>query len=209
MMPQEQAATQDPRHESASRRVHDVLRSAIERMPTPDVEELAGNLEEIVNEVPVGSPQIPLVRVLAGGRDFNSHERFELETASLLQYFMRRRELLRESLTTREVSRLLNVSRQTPHDRVEKGSLVAVLDHGTLRFPVWQFDSEGPDGVIEGLPGVLRSLQVSPLAKISWLTTPNNALRIHTKDSDITPLAALKSRQIQRVIELARGVGTT
>jgi hypothetical protein len=209
MMPQEQATTQDPRHKSASRRVHDVLRDAIEYMPTQDVEELAGNLEEIMHGEPINSPQGPLIRVLAGGRAFSSRERFELEITSLLQYFMRRRELLRESFTTREVSKLLGVSRQTPHDRVEKGSLVAVLDHGTLRFPIWQFDSEGPDGVMEGLPQVLRALQISPLAKISWLTTPNNVLGIDTKDSGVTPLEALKAGQNQRVVELARGVGAT
>ena len=86
---------------------------------------------------------------------------------------------------------------------------MAVLDHGTLRFPIWQFDSEGPDGVIEGLPQVLRALQVTPLAKISWLTTPNGVLRADSKASDITPLEALRSGQIQRVIELARGVSST
>lgn len=208
-MPQEQATTQNPRHTSASRRVHEVLHRAIERMPTPDVEELAGNLEEIVNEVSIDSAQTPVVRVLTGGRNFTSHERLQREAASLLQYFVRRRELLRESFTTSEVSKLLGVSRQTPHDRVEKRSLVAVLDHGTLRFPIWQFDSEGPDGVIEGLPQVLRALQVSPLAQISWLTTPNSVLHGGPEDSDITPVEALKSGQIQRVMELARGVSTT
>lgn len=86
---------------------------------------------------------------------------------------------------------------------------MAVLDHGTLRFPFWQFDSEGPDGVIEGLPQVLRALQGSPLAQISWLTTPNSVLHRGPEDSGITPLEALKSGQIQRVVELACGVSRT
>jgi hypothetical protein len=208
-MLQQHAATEDPRHESARKRVHEVLRRAIEVLPTQDVEELASNLEELVREEPATSPQAALLRSLAGGRTFSTHEQIELETASLVQYFMRRRELLRESLTTREVGKLLGVSRQTPHDRVEKGSLLAVLDHGTFRFPIWQFDAEGPDGVIEGLPKVLRALKVSQLAKISWLTTPNSVLGTDGERSGVTPLEALKSGQVQRVIELARGVGAT
>jgi hypothetical protein len=208
-MLQQRAATEDARHESAGKRVHEVLRRAIELLPTQDVEELASNLEELVREERAASPKAALLRSLTGGRTFSTHEQVELETASLVQYFMRRRELLRESLTTREVAKLLEVSRQTPHDRVEKGSLLAVLDHGTLRFPIWQFDAEGPDGVIEGLPKVVRALKVSPLAKISWLTTPKSVLSTDGERSGVTPLEALKSGQGQHVIELARGVGTT
>jgi hypothetical protein len=208
-MLQEQATEEDPRHQLAANRIYDVVRRAIEHLPVQDVEALAGKLEEVVREDPLESPQAPLIRSLAGGRVFGSDERFEIETASLVQYFMRRRELLRDSLTTREVSNLLGVSRQTPHDRVEKGSLLAVLDHGTLRFPIWQFDPEGPDGVIQGLPAVVRALQISSLAKISWLTTPHRVLSTDAASSGITPVEALKSGQIQRVIDLARSVGTT
>ena len=58
-MPQEQATTQNPRHESAGRRVYEVLRGAIEHMPTQDVEALAGTLEEIVREEPIGPSRSP------------------------------------------------------------------------------------------------------------------------------------------------------
>jgi hypothetical protein len=208
-MLQEQATEEDPRHQLAAHRIHEVVHRALEHLPAQDVEALAGKLEEVVRGAPPHSSQAPLIRSLAGGRVFSSPERFELETASLVQYFLRRRELLRDSLTTREVSNLLGVSRQTPHDRVEKGSLLAVLDHGTLRFPIWQFDPEGPDGVIPGLPAVVRALQVSSLAKISWLTTPHRVLHADAANSSITPLEALKLGQVQRVIELARSVGTT
>lgn len=208
-MLKEQATGEDPRHQLAANRIHDVVRRAIERLPAQDVEALAGKLEEVVRENPPESPQALLIRSLARGRVFGSRERFELELASLVQYFMRRRELLRDSLTTHEVSNLLGVSRQTPHDRVEKGSLLAVLDHGTLRFPIWQFDSEGPDGVIPGLPTVVRALQVSSLAKISWLTTPHTVLSVDVASPSITPLEARKLGQVQRVTELARSVGTT
>ena len=77
-----------------------------------------------------------------------------------------------------------------------------MLDRGVWRFPVWQFDPSGPDGVIPGLPTVMRTLQLSPLAKMSWLQRANPVL------DGLTPLDALKRGEVQRVLEEAQGVGT-
>ncbi|HET9014241.1 MAG TPA: helix-turn-helix domain-containing protein, partial [Thermomicrobiaceae bacterium] len=112
-----------------------------------------------------------------------------------------RRELLAGALTASQVARLLGTSRQTPHDRLRAGTLVAVLEDGAWRFPAWQFDPNGDNGVVHGLPDVIRALDVSPIAKISWITRPNPLL-----DGD-TPLACLKAGQVARVVALARAVG--
>jgi hypothetical protein len=56
-------------------------------------------------------------------------------------------------------------SRQTVHDRLKVGTLLGVLDQGKWRFPLWQFDVDGPNGVIDGLAQVLQALQVTNLAK--------------------------------------------
>ncbi len=46
-----------------------------------------------------------------------------------------------------------------------------------LRFPSWQFDPAGPDGVLPGLPEVIRALDAMPtLSKIGWLTSPKALL---------------------------------
>ena len=74
-------------------------------------------------------------------------------------------------------------------------------DRGALRFPAWQFDPDGPDGVIADLPRVFRALNVSSLAKVRWLTKPNEML------SGATPLAALKAGRVADVTSLAQGVG--
>jgi allophycocyanin beta subunit len=95
------------------------------------------------------------------GRQLSQEERLELEFSSLLRYFNHRRELLNGALTASQVATLLGTSRQTPHDRVKNGSLLAILDNGVWRFPAWQFDPTGPDGVISGLPEVLRSRVVT------------------------------------------------
>jgi hypothetical protein len=146
-------------------------------------------------------PMPPSVVALSGGRRFGAAERVGLEIDVLMRSFARRRELLAGALTASQVAKLLNTSRQTPHDRLASGSLLAVMDQGAFRFPTWQFDPDGENGVISELPAVIRALHVSPVAKISWLTRPNPTL-----DGE-TPLACLKTGQIDRVVALAQTVG--
>ena len=141
-----------------------------------------------------------LAALLTDGREYSAQERLALEVAALVRAFRRREELLADTLTAPQVARLLGVSRQTPHDRVRGGTLLAVLDRGQWRFPRWQFDPEGPDGVVAGLPDVLRALDVSPLAKVAWLVRPNPGL------DDEPPLALLRRGEAARVLAAARGV---
>jgi excisionase family DNA binding protein len=99
-----------------------------------------------------------LARSIAG-RSFGEEERTRLEDLSLQQRLQRHNELLQDSLTVAQVAELLGTSRQTPHDRVKSGSLLAVEDRGMLRFPAWQFDPESENGVVAGLPRVARLLR--------------------------------------------------
>lgn len=71
----------------------------------------------------------------------------------------------------------------------------------TRRYPLWQFDSDGPDGVIDGLPDVLAALPVAHLIKARWLQRPQPLLEGHT------PLQLLREGQLDRVIVEARAVG--
>lgn len=142
-----------------------------------------------------------LITDLTAGREYSYQERSTLEKVALERSFQRRRELLEDSLTTSQVASLLGTSRQTPHDRVKGGTLLAVADRGTLRFPSWQFDSEGPDGVIEGLPEVSRALNASTLAKISWFVRPNQYL------AGRTPLEAIRGGEVETVRMAADTVG--
>lgn len=148
----------------------------------------------------IPSEEDVLAEALAG-RTFSDEERVKLELESLLQYFQWRRQLLKGALTSSQVAKLLGTSRQTPHDRVKARTLLGISDNGALRFPSWQFDPEGPDGVIEGLPDVLKTLQVSDLAKLSWLVRSNPFLE------GLTPVQALKQGQEERVVQEAMGVG--
>lgn len=146
-------------------------------------------------------PAHPVAERLASSDSAMMHERVELELELLARSFARRRELLDGSFTTAQVAALLGTSRQTPHDRVQAGTLLAVLDRGVYRFPAWQFDPDGDNGVVEGLPEVIRALDVSPIAKVSWLSSPHAGL-----DGE-TPVQALRNGNASQVIRLARAVG--
>jgi hypothetical protein len=135
------------------------------------------------------------------GKSFSRQERIQLEMETLSKHFQHRRQLLDQSFTAAEVAQLLGTSRQTSHDRVSSQTLLAIKENGKLCFPSWQFDPAGPDGVIDGLPAVLKVLEISDYAKLNWLTRVNPYL-----DSQ-TPIQALKAGQKERVIEEASTVG--
>lgn len=134
-------------------------------------------------------------------RHYSPGERTRLELESLAKAFTHRREILAGAVTASEVAALLGTSRQTPHDRVRARTLLAVMDNGALRFPLWQFDPQGSDGVLAGLTQVLKSLQVSDFAKAAWFMRPNPLL------DGLTPAEALRHGMLERVLADAMVVG--
>lgn len=191
-----------PEFEAIAPSIDAVLLNFQDRLNSLSPDEIVAVLEgaaRALDEIP--EPVPPAVTALMAGRTYTAAERMEARFDVLARSFARRRELLTDSLTTSQVAQLLGTTRQTPHDRVESGTLLAVMDRGALRFPIWQFDPDGEGGVVAGLPTVLRALEVSSMAKVSWLTRPNYML-----DGE-TPLARLKSGEVERVVELARAVG--
>jgi hypothetical protein len=126
----------------------------------------------------------------------------QLEFDALRRGFALRRHLLAHSIVSTEVNDLLATgSRQTVHDRLKAGTLLGILDQGKWRFPLWQFDPDGPNGVIEGLPRLLQALQVSNLAKARWLQRPQPVF------GGATPLELLRQGRIDEVLEEAAQVG--
>jgi len=134
------------------------------------------------------------------GQNFTETERLKLELDSLVESFKYRRTLLKDSISASDVAHMLGVSRQTPHDRVKAQTLLAVMDNGVLKFPLWQFNPEGSNGVIEGLPEVLKALTGSDFSKLSWLVRMNPFL-------GFTPIEALQRGLKAQVIEGALAVG--
>ncbi|MBF2099202.1 MAG: DUF2384 domain-containing protein [Gloeomargaritaceae cyanobacterium C42_A2020_066] len=135
------------------------------------------------------------------GQPLAPAEKVKLEIETLTQYFHYRRHLLACALTASQVAKRLGTSRQTPHDRVKARTLLGVLDNGVVKFPSWQFDPASSEGVIPGLPDVLKALQVSDFAKLSWLTHPQPVFEGQT------PIERLKAGDVDRVVQEARAVG--
>lgn len=199
--PTAKGAAAKARHKKAATRTVEALQHLLEQSSPEDLESVSSRIERALESPEVPEERRELVAELTGGREYGRQERSALEMATLARSFRRRKELLEGALTAPQVANLLDTTRQTPHDRVRSGTLLAVFDRGVWRFPAWQFDPEGPDGVIEGLPGVLQALHASPLAKASWLVRPNQYLEGRT------PLETLKEGLKEPVKNAAETVG--
>jgi len=136
-----------------------------------------------------------------GVRKYAPEERKALEIASLLHYFDYRKRLLANAFSASSVAEMLGTSRQTSHDRVKAGLLLGILDNNVWKFPEWQFDPEGPNGVVEGLPKVLNAMKCGTFAKIGWLANPNAIF------DGLRPIDVLKMGRIDEVIHEATAVG--
>jgi hypothetical protein len=168
---------------------------------TPAEQSIVTQALQQVTSIETGDPAADALAESIAGKTFTRQERIQLEMDTLAQHFQHRRQLLDRSLSASQVAQLLATSRQTPHDRVSSQTLLAVKDNGKLCFPAWQFDPAGSDGVIEGLPAVLKALAISDYGKLNWLTRANPYLE------DTTPIQALKAGQKERVLAEAAAVG--
>lgn len=200
--------TQDPaparkRRRDAFERSVAVFRAFRETATTEEMERIASRLEEALSPVRIAPERQEFLTRLTVGQTLTEKERLELETASIARYFQRRQELLENSLSAPQVAKLLGTTRQTPHDRAKSGTLLAVRERGGLRFPRWQFDVEGPDGVLAGFSEVVRALDVCALEKVSWFVRSNPYLEGRT------PLEALKAGERERLVTIARAVGVS
>ncbi len=122
------------------------------------------------------SERADFIAELLEGEIWTSAEVAALEAEAQAHGSSRRRELLAEALTASQVADLLGVSHGTLHDHWQSRSLLGVMDDGTLRFPAWQFDAAEPDGMVAGLPEVVRALSIPVLSKIAWMMRPHQAL---------------------------------
>lgn len=168
---------------------------------TPSEQKAVTQALEQVTKVKTVDPAADALANTITGKSFSRQARIQLEMEALSQHFQHRRQLLESSLTAVQVAQLLGTSRQTPHDRVSSQTLLAIRDNGKLCFPLWQFDPAGSDGVIQGLPAILKALEISDYAKLNWLTRVNPYLDAQT------PIQALKAGQKERVLAEASAVG--
>lgn len=179
-----------------------IVQSLTDSLDADELERAAQLIERAVNLPNATTAERELALAIAG-REFSESERVQLEFWAMLENFAYRRQLLAGALSAPQVAKLLGTSRQTPHDRIQAKTLLGVMDKGALKFPAWQFDPEGADGVIDGLPEVLKALHMSDFAKLSWLMRPLPYLE------ELTPVEVLKQGRKDRVIALALAVGVS
>jgi excisionase family DNA binding protein len=161
--------------------------------------ELRALRNELVHALRLDSVQETAEPHPVTGETVSPAEQAQLGFRSLLKLFATRRRLLETALTAPQAAELLGVSRQTPLNRVKENTLLAVLDRGAYRFPSWQFDAQGEDGVLEGLPAVLEALEPQqPFAKLVWLRRPNPTLG-HREPVDL-----LRKLTLEPVLDAAR-----
>src|SRR5262249_25074527 len=136
---------------------------------------LRNELAQLVEETSQ-QPSVSDLHPVTGAPRTPAGEQAQIAFRSLLQFFAARREALSsaDTLTAPPVAQLLGVSRQPPLNRVREGTILGILDRGAWRFPNWQFDPKGPDGVLPGLPAVLKTLEPQQaFAKMIFLQRPS------------------------------------
>jgi hypothetical protein len=143
----------------------------------------------------------PSMAEFVGAQDFNEKEKITLEINSLYNYFKRRHELLANSIGSLEAAEMLDVSKQTIHDRIRENKLIGLVESNIMRLPLFQFDPAGPNGAVAGLGEVLKELSGSLLGKIFWLVTKNPVL------DGKSPIEIMKRGDLERVLHEARSVG--
>ncbi|NJK58198.1 MAG: DUF2384 domain-containing protein [Pleurocapsa sp. SU_5_0] len=182
----------------ATKQVKDLVGSLIAIADTEHLEKLAASLQP----KKVSDEEIELAKEITGD-DYTDEPSWPLELANLHRLYQRRQRLLEKSLTSTEVAELLDwKTRKTIHDKLKANSILGIKDKGVYRFPAWQFDPEGDDGILDGLPQVLEALEVSDFTKLNWLSKPHPAF------DNRTPVEMLKQGNIHDVLVEARAVNT-
>lgn len=182
-------------------------RIAAEKLPERELRTLREETERLAAalQTPSGHPR-PAVSPLTGEHMPAPVAVAIARRANLRHTFELRREALADTLSVGEVAETLGIGRQSVHDRIRHGSLLAVKDHDRFRLPAWQFDAAQPSGTVEGLARVLGELSdrpLNPFALLVWFTAPKRSLRGRP------PFEALAAGDLSDVLAEARTVGAS
>ncbi len=112
-----------------------------------------------------------------------------------------RARLLRQSVGAEEAGGLTGRSRQAVERQRRDGRVLALRVGRRWRYPAWQFDVDGPGGLVPGLPEVLAHLHLSPAGAARWLTGSRPEL------AGKAPIELLKRRDAEPVLRLAEQLG--
>lgn len=134
----------------------------------------------------------------------NHQQGMKLVAEGVARDFKRRKQVLADTWGVEDVVNALDLKRQSVNERWKKGKLFGFLSHGSVRFPIWQFDPEGEKGVLQGQDKVIAALaqsQLSTLNQIYWMTSRKPQFDGHT------PVEALKAGRVDEVTSWALSAG--
>ena len=112
-----------------------------------------------------------------------------------------RARLLRQSISAEEAGRLTGRSRQAVERQRREGRILALRVGRRWRYPAWQFDVDGPGGLVPGLPEVVALLHSTPAGAAHWLSSRQPEL------GGETPIKLLQRRDPEPVLRLAEQHG--
>lgn len=118
--------------------------------------------------------------------------------------FATRRRLLRSARPVDYIRELLGVrSRQTVHNWILHGKVLALDDGNRKVLPVWQFDSTTRDRLVPGFKRVLDVLDRSPFSAAVWFTNRNPRL------GNKSPISVLRTGDTETVLKIASRANQT
>lgn len=182
--------------EKSSRLLLSTVQNVIESASVEHLEELAALLQPKKSSV----SEIDLAKEISGNYYTPSPE--PIAAIANHQVLMQRRQALLDNCWgVEKVKEFLGFAhRSSVGYRRKNLSLLGLKDSGSYCYPQWQFDLEGDDRVVTGLPDILKALEVDDFVKAYWLISPHLAME------GKTPLQMLKAGEKETVLIEARAV---
>ena len=81
------------------------------------------------------------------------------------------------SLSGSAVARMLGVSRQAVNQRAARGSLLAIADQISVRYPAWQFHDGSPARYLIHLVRAARDVGVDDAALAAWIQADDHRIQ--------------------------------
>lgn len=116
------------------------------------------------------------------------------------EYVSVRGGVVSQSLSLTKAARRMNLTTEGLSARVDRGEMLAFVEHNRKMVPVELIDDDRPDHTVCGLPDVIRAAEMEPFRLAVWLLNPSGSL------GEVRPIDELRAGNVERVVRAVRGV---
>lgn len=116
------------------------------------------------------------------------------------EYESVRDSVVKQSLSLTRAAKRMNLTTEGLSARVDRGEMLAFVEHNRKMVPVALIDDDQPDRTVCGLPEVIRAAGMEPFRLAVWLLNPARSL------GEARPVDELRAGNVERVVRAARGV---